>query len=312
MLHIARSCLSSLASLLLVSIFLVATIAPQASALAIGSAEARPNLIRDNDAAAAASKRIVLWDYTLTRDVGSVPGIKKSAASLAKSKVTHTVINWETWRPSELPANLIHEPTVRTPTYLSGDNWNNVKSAATARKGLTVHFYNEPERQSPTVTAEQAAAQWKSHMVPLRKKFGAKLGSPACAADATGTAWMDAFMSHLGAGEKPDFVGLHYYTAQDGNAKQQVAAAQSYLQGRHGKFGIPVSVREIASTSRTQGVVTDFTKQMSAWLDKQSWVHSYGFFGVSRMPVDSFVSPKAQLMGPQGDWTDLGRFFFAL
>ncbi|KAI0165029.1 glycoside hydrolase family 128 protein [Xylariaceae sp. FL1272] len=259
--------------------------------------------------AAAVSKRIVLWDWTLTQQVNAYAGIQSSAASLGNSAVAKTVVNWETWRPTELPPTLRFQPTVRTRDYLSGDNWNNIQNSVKGG-GVTVHFYNEPERAS--ITAAQAAADWRASMIPLRQQHGAKLVSPACASDAAGTSWMNDFMGRLSAAEKPDFVGLHYYSNQGNNAADSIDAAKTYLKNRHNKFGLPVVVREIASTSRDYGVVKAFTMQMSGWMDGQAWVNSYGFFGCSLVPKDGFVSPQAQLMTTDGHWTELGHFMFAV
>ncbi|CAJ2512234.1 Uu.00g052490.m01.CDS01 [Anthostomella pinea] len=291
--------LTSLAGTMLSALLLFSSLA-QAVPL---SPESAPVYI----AKRAVAKRIILWDYSLTRDLAAYPAIQASANSLANSPVVTTIVNWETWRPTELHSNLQFEPTVRTPAYLSGDDWNRVLSASSSTQGLMVHLYNEPERQS--VSVADALAAWRNTMLPLRAQHGVKLSSPACAADAAGTAWLDSFMSQLSAAEKPDFVGIYFYADAAQNAADEVQSAQDYLNTRHTKFGIPIVILEMASTSRDFSVMDTFTRQMVAWLDGQDWVNKYGFFGVSREPVDSFVSPAAQLMDVNGAWTALGHFF---
>ena len=44
---------------------------------------------------------------------------------------------------------------------------------------------------------------------------------------------------------------------------------------------------------------------MCLGMDKQEWIHEYGFFGCMRNVADDFVSPAAQLMKPDGTLTDL-------
>ncbi|KAI1261079.1 glycoside hydrolase family 128 protein [Xylariaceae sp. FL1019] len=299
-----------IASILLESIFTQSLAAPvTATGVEIRSTGNTTQELARN--AATVSKRIVLWDWTLTQQVNAYPGIQSSASSLANSPVAKTVINWETWRPTELPPALRFQPTVRTRDYLSGDNWKNIQNVVNGGR-VTVHFYNEPERASPSITAAQAAADWRTSMIPLRQQHGAKLVSPACASDAAGTAWMNDFMGRLSAAEKPDLVGLHYYSNQGSNAADSINAAKTYLKNRHKKFGLPVVVREIASTSRDYGVVKAFTMQMSAWMDGQGFVSSYGFFGCSLVPKDGFVSPQAQLMTTDGHWNELGHFMFGV
>lgn len=40
-------------------------------------------------------------------------------------------------------------------------------------------------------------------------------------------------------------------------------------------------------------------------MDEQEWIFEYGFFGCMRSVADDFVSPVAQLMNPDGTFTEL-------
>ena len=73
----------------------------------------------------------------------------------------------------------------------------------------------------------------------------------------------------------------------------------------HREFGLPLVVSEIACVSRDAAAVEAFTVEMANWMDETSWVHEYGFFGCMRKVADNFVSPEAQLMTPDGHFTDL-------
>ncbi|KXJ91769.1 hypothetical protein Micbo1qcDRAFT_161790 [Microdochium bolleyi] len=220
-------------------------------------------------------------------------------------------MNWETWRPTELPSNLYFQPMVRTPAQASGDAWNqmvaNIGAQPNTSKKPIVHFYNEPERQSG-LSAKQAADTWKSKMLPLRKSKGVELVGPAVASDSAGAAWLKAFMGYLGADEKPDYVGCHFYTNQNSAVNTEIEAAKNHLASVIFAYGLPIVVSEIASTSRNSNDVVKFTKTMAEWMDQQDYVKMYGFFGVSRQPTDSFVSPAAQLLDSSGSWTSLGKY----
>ena len=62
---------------------------------------------------------------------------------------------------------------------------------------------------------------------------------------------------------------------------------------------------EIASISRNYKDVVSFTARTANWMDETEWVVEYGFFGCMRHVADGFVSPEAQLMRPDGSFTEL-------
>ncbi|EMR63492.1 hypothetical protein MGN70_003333 [Eutypa lata] len=257
-----------------------------------------------------AKKRIALWEWTLTRDVPSYPAIQSTATSLGTSTEIAAVMNWEGWQPTEVP--VAFEPMARVLDSFGGDAWTQLTgSLATQQQaGVAsppVHFLNEPERQG--VSAADAANTWRGSFAPLRAQYGAKLVGPAPASDPAGSAWLQEFMSYLGADEKPDYLGVHFYTAQSTASSDEVAAAQAYIRGQYDAYGIPVVVSEIASTNRDAGEVDSFTRQMAQWLDAQDWVFQYGFFGMSREVTNDFVSPAAQLLDFNGNLTPLGLFY---
>lgn len=255
-----------------------------------------------------AGKRIILWDYTLTQAYQSNGNIQASAASLSTSPDVSAALNWNTWKPEELPSDVPFQPMIRTPAQLQGDEWKNLLSAVQAGGSDTVvHFYNEPELNG--VGAADAAAAFKNSVLPLRAQYGVKLVGPAVASNEAGSAWLEEFYSALSADEKPDFLGLHFYTAQDTPAETEITNAQNYINEKHTQYKLPVVVSEIASTSRDATSVDDFTKGISTWLDGQDFVKSYGFFGATTATVDSFVSPAAQLIDTSGVWTTLGHWF---
>ncbi|RYP13633.1 hypothetical protein DL767_010643 [Monosporascus sp. MG133] len=196
---------------------------------------------------------------------------------------------------------------VRTPAQLSGEPWENLLSVLNSEEEKIVHFFNEPDKQG--ILPADAAKMWKDAMLPLRHEYSTKLVSPGCASNDDGTRWLDEFMGHLTDGEKPDYITLHFYTKADEPADKEILAAKQYLETRHEQHNLPIIINELASTSRDLNIVRNFTTEVGNWLDGQDWVVEYGFFGVSREPTDDFVSPAAQLLGSNGTWTELGKWF---
>ncbi|KAI1455484.1 glycoside hydrolase family 128 protein [Annulohypoxylon moriforme] len=263
--------------------------------------------LSQRDSAAAVAKRTILWEWTLTAELNSKPAIKNSANELASSPVIHSITNWETKRPAELPSKLAFRPMVRTPQQLSGTDWNNIVSQASSQKGTIVHFYNEPELNG--ISAADAVAKWRANMLPLRQKYGAKLVAPGISSAPNGASWLQSFMGALAANEKPDYINLHFYTLQNSQSTQEVQNAKTYFTDKHNQYKLPVIVGEIASINRDGNQVMTFTKQMSNWFDSQSWVAEYGFFGVSTKVTNDYVSPAAQMLDANGNWTPLGKWW---
>ncbi|KAK7738401.1 hypothetical protein SLS53_006216 [Cytospora paraplurivora] len=264
--------------------------------------------IAKREASVHAGKRIILWDYTLTEAYQSNSNIQASAAALTSSPGISAALNWNTWKPSELPSDVPFQPMIRTPDQLSGDDWTNLISVVSSGGESTiVHFYNEPDTTG--VSASDAAASFKSNVVPLRTQYGCKLVGPAVESNDAGTAWLQEFYSGLSSDEMPNYLGVHFYTAETTPAETEVGNAKSYISAEHSRYNLPVIVSEIGSTSRDADSVDTFTKEISAWLDSQDWIHSYGFFGATTTPVDGFVSPAAQLLDSAGSWTSLGNWW---
>jgi len=234
----------------------------------------------------APNKRCLLWDWTNTRDVPWAMDNVDFKGPMS------SVSNWNTWTPPELKGRAPFRPMVRTRDQLSGDDWQNVLKS----KEHIVHFFNEPERAG--VSPAEAAQLWEQHMVPLRKEHGKKLVSPSCASDPKGKEWIADFLKRV-ATHPPDYLGLHYYGPNGDDAAKFIEE----MHEAHPKM--PVIVSEIACTSRDEGQVYHFTAKLADWMDGQEWVFEYGFFGCMTHVADGFVSPKAQLMKPDGHFTEL-------
>ena len=236
-------------------------------------------------------KRCLLWDWTNTDGPGH-GGVPWAMDKVHFAGPISSVSNWNTWAPPELKGRAPFRPMVHLLPQLSGQDWTNIEDS----NQPIIHFFNEPERAG--ITPEHAADVWVKQMLPLREKKGKKLVSPSCASDQKGQAWIADFMNRVAA-HPPDFLGLHYY-GTDGNAAIQ------YIESMHQKHPHQhIIVSEIASISRKYQDVLGFTAQLANWMDGTSWIFEYGFFGCMRTPADGFVSPEAQLMKPDGSFTDL-------
>ena len=135
-------------------------------------------------------------------------------------------------------------------------------------------------------------------MLPLRQHKGKKLVSPSCASDAQGQAWIHDFM-HRVADHPPDYLGLHFYGTE-------AKAAIDFIEDMHKRYPkCHVMVTEIASVSRSHSDVVQFTARLANWMDETPWIFEYAFFGCMRIVADGFVSPEAQLMKPDGHFTNL-------
>ncbi|KAI1137498.1 glycoside hydrolase family 128 protein [Hypoxylon sp. FL0543] len=242
-------------------------------------------------------KRQLLWDWTNTAGPGN-PGVpdKINQVPFGGNCPVASVVNWNAWVPPELKDRVPFRPMVRVLQSASGNDWATIENT----KYPIILFFNEPERAG--ITPEKARDIWYSQMLPLRKNKGKKLGSPAVASDDNGQKWIEKFMS-LVAKDPPDFLCLHYYSKSGNDAIK-------YIQNMHNKFPKhKVMVTEIACIDRNYQAVLAFTVQVCNWLDSQDWVFEYGLFDFQRKAADNFVSPAAQLMDGNGNFTELGNLY---
>ena len=236
-------------------------------------------------------KRCLLWDWTNTDGPGHA-GVPWAMENVNFNGPISSVSNWNTWVPPELKGRLPFRPMIRLEAQLSGNDWNILQNTDQP----IIHYFNEPERA--TISVQRAVDEWFDKVIPLRAQKGKKLVSPSCSNDAAGQAWIADFMNRTSS-NPPDYIGLHYY-GTDGNA------AISFFQDMHAKYpNQPIIVSEIASIARDHPSVLGFTAQLANWMDNTDWIFEYGFFGCMRQLADDFVSPEAQLMKPDGNFTDL-------
>ncbi|KAI0154443.1 glycoside hydrolase family 128 protein [Xylariaceae sp. FL1272] len=242
-------------------------------------------------------KRQILWDWTNSAGPGNpgVPG-KIEQVPFGPNSPVAAFINWNAWVPPELKGRAPFHPMVRVLASSQGNDWAMIQNSPSN----LILFFNEPERAG--ISPEQARDIWYGQMIPLRKNNGKKLGSPAVASDDKGRQWIEKFMN-LVASDPPDFLCLHYYS-------KDADEAIKYIESMHNKWPKrKIMVTEIACIDRNQQAVLNFTVTICNWMDKQDYIAEYGLFDFQRKLADDFVSPAAQLMDANGNFTDLGKMY---
>ncbi|KAJ2992536.1 hypothetical protein NUW58_g2130 [Xylaria curta] len=242
-------------------------------------------------------KRQILWDWTNTAGQGN-PGVpdKINQVPFGGNSPVASVVNWNAWVPPELKGRAPFRPMVRVLESAKGNDWATIQNS----NFPIILFFNEPERSG--ISPEKARDIWYSQMLPLRKNKGKKLGSPAVASDENGRKWIEKFMS-LVSNDLPDFLCLHYYS-------KSADEAIKYIENMHNKWPkLKVMVTEIACIDRNYQAVLGFTVKICNWMDTKDWIFEYGLFDFQRKVADSFVSPAAQLMDGNGNFTELGKLY---
>ncbi|RYC64356.1 hypothetical protein CHU98_g1845 [Xylaria longipes] len=242
-------------------------------------------------------KRQILWDWTNTSGPGN-PGVpdKINQVPFGGDSPVASVVNWNAWVPPELKERAPFRPMVRVLDSTKGNDWATIQNS----NYPIILFFNEPERSG--ISPEQARDIWHNQMLPLRKTKGKKLGSPAVASDENGRKWIENFMS-LVSSDPPDFLCLHYYS----NSADE---AIKYIEDMHNKWPkLKVMVTEIACIDRNYQAVLGFTVNICNWMDAKDYIFEYGLFDFQRKVADSFVSPAAQLMDANGNFTELGNMY---
>ncbi|KAI0408472.1 glycoside hydrolase family 128 protein [Xylaria palmicola] len=242
-------------------------------------------------------KRQILWDWTNSSGPGH-PGVpdKINQVPFGGNCPVASVVNWNAWVPPELKGRVPFRPMVRVMESTRGNDWAMIQDT----KEPIILFLNEPERSG--ISPEQARDIWYGQMLPLRKNKGKKLGSPAVASDDNGRKWIEKFMS-LVSKDLPDFLCLHYYS-------KSADEAIKYIDNMHNKWPkLKVMVTEIACIDRDYHAVLNFTVKICNWLDSKDYVFEYGLFDFQRKVADGFVSPAAQLMDGNGNFTELGKMY---
>ena len=186
------------------------------------------------------------------------------------------LFNWELWRPDGLPAGLQYIPCVRTAKEAP-----QIDQFLSSLPSPVPYFlgFNEPDiADQANLTVDEAVRLWREFVLPAKKKYGFRLGSPGISSAPAGKQWLREFLDKMHGEDGVDFIVLHWYGTD-------FAAFASYL-GEMSTWGRRLWVNEFAF-SRFGGAVREeevegFVRQAVEWLDGWDAVERYAFFGAMR------------------------------
>jgi hypothetical protein len=225
---------------------------------------------------------------------------ESSIKNFANSQVS-SIYTWSPWKPSIVDSLGIEFIPMLWGEKQIGDFTNLVKPGY----AKTVLGFNEPNQSGQAEMSPQRAAQvWKQYIQPLKNQ-GYALISPACTSAPSGKTWMQQFFAACD-GCTFDGLALHWY----GTDPQEFI---KYLQDFHSTFNLPIWPTEFACQNFSGGAqcssdqVWNFMKTVKDFMDNTPWVAKYFAFGVLHDMAG--VNGLNQLLGPNGQPTDLGRFY---
>ncbi|KAL2428909.1 hypothetical protein ABEF95_004247 [Exophiala dermatitidis] len=238
------------------------------------------------------------WDQPGTHFALFEPYIAQSPSS--SSGKIQWLFNWELWKPDSLPQTLEWVPCIRTSSHIKDiDPFLTDIITKCKLQGHLAPFallgFNEPEIPSQAnLDVETASTLWKDVVMPARKKFGLRLGSPGMSSDVgRSKPWLDSFLAKIkiqsstndeqqaggGGTSGIDFLVLHWYGFR-------FVDMRLFLEDMHRTYGLPIWLNEFAcskmgeeKTETTVDEVCDFLREALPWLDKCPWIERYAYFG---------------------------------
>jgi len=160
----------------------------------------------------------------------------------------------------------------------AGDFQNALNDGVFANSTCVLAF-NEPDNSGQSnMSPGTAVALWRQYIQPLKSR-GLRLGAPAVSSAPSGKTWLSQFLQQC-SGCTIDFIPIHWY-GSDGNA------FASYVTDIHNSFGKNIWVTEwacvpYANPPCDQQSVYNFMGQTTLFLDQQSYVERYSWFGAMR------------------------------
>lgn len=164
--------------------------------------------------------------------------------------------------------------------------------------------FNEPDSATQAnLAVGDAVGLYYQYLVPLKSAGKiSQLGSPAVTNSQNageGLDWLSSFMSGCSSCGI-DFVVVHWYATSIDDFKNHVTQA-------HQATGLPVNVAEFAYTTwsasspPSDADVSAFMAEAISWLDAQSFVSAYAWFGSMYVSEDKYPG-----LGPANSLIDQG------
>jgi len=175
--------------------------------------------------------------------------------------------------------------------------------------------FNEPNFKSQSNVLPAAAAQMWPQLEAVAGQRKMPLGSPsasACGPDPetecyggvwSPIPWFDAFFGNC-TNCKVDFLSTHIYTCD-------INELTTYLEGLK-KYNLPVWLTEFAcpASGQPEQVELDFMKAALQYLETQSYIGGYAWFGTRLDPTDGWLGPQVDLLAyDKAALTDLGTLY---
>jgi len=175
--------------------------------------------------------------------------------------------------------------------------------------------FNEPNFHGQSnVLPATAASVWKT-LEAISAERGMKLSSPSAAACGPNPAtdcyagswypepWFDAFFGNC-TGCRVDFLTSHIYTCD-------INQFTTFINGLK-KYNKPIWLTEFACPAAGQPIAKEieFMKQALAFLDGESQVERYSWFGTRLDPGDGWLGPQVDLLSQtSSSLTQLGKLY---
>lgn len=191
------------------------------------------------------------------------------------------LFNWECWVPENIVPEIEWIPCIRTASNCR-DQLDPFLTDIIQNRGVKTTAllgFNEPEiPDQANLSVEEAVQLWRDVVIPAKRKFGLRLGSPGMSSDVSRSKpWQTAFLSQLGGQDEIDFLVVHWYGSHFGDMK-------SFLEDIHQTYGLPLWVNEFACSTMGNGEasveeVEAFMKEAIPWLEGCEWTERYAYFG---------------------------------
>ncbi len=222
--------------------------------------------------------------------------------SITSGKLTW-LFNWELWRPAGTPKDIEWVPCVRTAAQVK--DIDPFLSDITTNQGVQLKHllgFNEPEiPDQANLSVDEAVMLWRESVLPAKRKFGFRLGSPGMSSDVSRSKpWLNKFFSKLDAEHGIDYLAVHWYGSRWEDMKR-------FLEDMHTTYQLPLWVNEFACSSMGNGQVTEedvesFIKQAVPWLDACPWIERYAYFGNGQgRTVGNWVGSASNFLQPGDD-----------
>lgn len=168
--------------------------------------------------------------------------------------------------------------------------------------------FNQPDQPfeygGSEMSPADAARSWVRNLLPLREKFGVKLGLPVVGDPRGG--WVDPFLKNCSRLNndtdcKFDFVPLQAF-GHFGVLKDRVGSFSSAFPG------VPLWVVQYGYTEQNLSTTQEYFNQSLQFLEESKDVERYSWFGAFRSTVSN-VGPNMAMLDPWGNLTDIGSWY---